>query len=286
LRNLENDNFLEMLSAHRGLSGKSITFLTGQTIVSSRPMCERYVIPEQTQVEQEFRLERPWWKFPPSFNVTAARNVPVIRTYRGETEGVMLRWGLVPDWAEGDISKGSAAHASVEDAERSLLMRGAWSRGQRCIMPMAGFYGWQLTHARYRQPYFIRVGRSVFGVAALWDRTVTEQDDDVIESCAVLTVAANALVAETSDTAHMPAILHPDDYETWLTGSPAAARSLLRSYSPESMTAHAISPRINSPKYDDANLIQPIDVRAYQYGEGRIAACGKNEPAADDARAA
>jgi putative SOS response-associated peptidase YedK len=269
------------------LSGKSITFLTGQTIVSSQPMCERYVIPEQTQVEQEFRLERPWWKFPPSFNVAAARNVPVIRTYRGETEGVMLRWGLVPDWAEGDASKGCAAHASVEDAERSLLMRGAWSRGQRCILPLAGFYGWQLTPDRYRQPYFIRVSsRSVFGVAALWDRTVAEQDDDVIESCALLTVPANALIAEISDVAHMPAILHRDDYETWLTGSPAAARTLLRSYSPDSMTAHAISPRINSLKYDDANLTQPIDARAYQYGERSKAGTSRNEPAADSARAA
>jgi putative SOS response-associated peptidase YedK len=237
-------------------------------------MCERYVIPAQTEVEQEFRLAHPWWKFEASFNVASARNVPVIRMHQGESEGVMMRWGLIPDWAQGKTSAGHATHAATTDLEASKLFRDAWSRGQRCIMPAAGFYGWQLTPAGYRQPFFIRlVNRMVFGFAALWDRTVVasddqgeDPDDDVIESCALITVPPNPLMAEINNTAaYMPAILHRDDYDAWLTAPAAKAKSLLRPYPAERMLTHAVSPRLNSLKYDDAWLLRPIgDIPDYQ----------------------
>jgi len=42
-----------------------------------------------------------------------------------------------------------------------------WLYGQRCIVPLAGFYIWQRTEAGYRQPFYVRlVNRPVFGVAA------------------------------------------------------------------------------------------------------------------------
>jgi putative SOS response-associated peptidase YedK len=56
----------------------------------------------------------------------------------------------------------------------------------------------------------------------------------------------------------MPAILHRDEYDHWLHGSTARARSLLRTYPQERMVAHAVSPRINSLKYDDEQLIRPV----------------------------
>jgi putative SOS response-associated peptidase YedK len=223
-------------------------------------MCERYVIPERAEVEREFRLAHPWWRFSPSYNVATGRNVPVIRTHEGETEGVMLRWGLVPEWAEGDAARGSASHIAASEIGRSPVSRDAWSKGRRCILPLSGFYAWQLTPRRYRQPYFVRLAdRPVFGIAALWDRTVAEEEDDVMESCAIIAVPANGLMTDLENLiARMPAILHRDDYETWLTGSAVRALTLLRPYPEAQMLAHPISPRVNSLKYDDADLIQPV----------------------------
>jgi putative SOS response-associated peptidase YedK len=223
-------------------------------------VCERYVIPERGEVEREFRLAHPWWRFSPSYNVATGRNVPVIRKHEGESEGVMLRWGLVPEWAEGDAARGSATHVPATELGTSTISREAWSKGRRCILPLSGFYAWQLTRARYRQPYFVRVtDRPVFGIAALWDRTVAEDEDDVIESCAVIAVPANGLMTKLDNlVARMPAILHRDDYETWLSGPAMRAYALLRPYPEAQMRAHPISPRINSLKYDDAELIQPV----------------------------
>jgi putative SOS response-associated peptidase YedK len=223
-------------------------------------MCERYVMPEAEQAEQEFGVARRWWQFSPSFNVGSPRYVPVIRMHDSEVEGVMLRWGLIPGWAEADASKACAANASISSVEHAPATRGAWQLGRRCIVPMFGFYAWQLTWQRHRQPFFVRlVNRPVFGVAAVWDRTEAEDGDDVIEGCALITVPPNPLLAELQSAAtEMPAILERRDYALWLTGAPAVARTALKSFPPEQMIAHPVSPRINSFRYDDAQLIRPV----------------------------
>ena len=55
----------------------------------------------------------------------------------------------------------------------------------------------------------------------------------------------------------MPAILDRSDYAVWLTGAPAVARTVLKSFPSQQMIAHPVSPRINSFRYDDDQLIRP-----------------------------
>lgn len=221
-------------------------------------MCERYVLPDQVAAEREFLPAQAWWKFTPRFNVAAKQYVPAIRMHDGESEGVMMRWGLIPAWAEGVPTRDPGTCAEIDRIERSNTYKMPWLGGQRCILPIAGFYAWQLTSEKYRQPYFVRLlDRSVFGLAAIWDRSVSE-DDDVIESCSVVCVPANALIADIANTATlMPAILRRKDYQTWLKGTPAQAKRALQPYKPAWMHAYAVSPRINSPELDDPGLIHP-----------------------------
>lgn len=217
-------------------------------------------MPEVEQAGKEFGVMRRWWQFSPSFNVSPARYVPVIRMHDSEVEGVMLRWGLIPDWAEADATKACAAAASISAVEHAPATRGAWELGRRCIVPMFGFYMWQPTWQGHRQPFFVRlVNRPVFGVAAMWDRTEAEDGDDVIEGCALITVPPNALLAELQGgPTEMPAILDRRDYAVWLSGAPAVARTVLGPFPPQQMIAHPVSPRINSFRYDDEQLIRPV----------------------------
>jgi putative SOS response-associated peptidase YedK len=217
-------------------------------------------MPEAEQAEREFGVMRRWWQFSPSFNVGPARYVPVIRMHDSEVEGVMLRWGLIPDWAEADATKACAATASIATVEHAPATRSAWELGRRCIVPMFGFYTWQPTGQGHRQPFFVRlVNRPVFGVAAVWDRTEAEEGDDVIEGCALITVPPNPLLAELQGAkTGMPAILERRDYAVWLTGAPAVARTVLNPFVSQQMLAHPVSPRINSFRYDDDQLIRPV----------------------------
>lgn len=171
----------------------------------------------------------------------------------------MMRWGLVPASAKAPEIGQGAPRVGSNAIESSQEYRTVWLYGQRCIVPLAGFYIWQRTPAGHRQPFYVRlVNRPVFGVAALWDRFVTD-GDDVIEGCAIVTVPSNTLLAEIDNTCgQMPAILHRDEYQTWLSGRPAQAKSLLQVYSPERMLTHAVGPHVNFLEYDDPSLIRPI----------------------------
>jgi putative SOS response-associated peptidase YedK len=221
-------------------------------------MCQRYVLPEQAVAEREFVPSQAWWKFAPKFNVAPEQYVPAIRLHEKQSEGVMLRWGLIPSWVEGDPKGPLRAWVQLARIEQSKGCRMPWMAGQRCILPMAGFFGWQLTAEKYRQPYFIRLkSRLVFGVAALWDRWVSEEDD-VIESCSLICVPANELLVDvTNPVLGMPAILRRKHYAAWLHGTPAEAKAALQPYKADWMEVYPVSPRVNSAAIDDPSLILP-----------------------------
>lgn len=221
-------------------------------------MCERYVLPSQTAAEREFMPGAAWWSFASRYNVAPGQPVPAIRWFDGSSEAVMLRWGLIPEWAEGRAQQ-SRSRVAAGQLEESVTHREAWSRGRRCIVPASGFFAWQMTGARYRQPYYIRLTeRSVFGFAALWDRSEGE-DGDVIEGCSLVCVPPNELLAAVGDTDRsMPAILRRRDYARWLTGTPREAFGVLQSYPQHRMQAYPVSPRINSTAADDPGLLEPL----------------------------
>ena len=222
-------------------------------------MCERYVLPKQEDAEREFVPAHCWWKFAPSFNVSFPQYVPVLRRHDGALEGVMMRWGLVPAAAEAMPVANEQPDLPCEWLGQSPDTRDAWLNSQRCILPMAGFYAWHLTAVKYRQPYFVSlVDRPVFGVAALWERSEA-RDGDVIESFTIITVTANSLVGRIDPVSRrMPAILRRKDYATWLSGTPVRAKAVVHAYPESWMRAHPVSPRVNSPRNDDAELIRPV----------------------------
>lgn len=233
-------------------------------------MCGRYIIREQEAAERYWRVHGlPKWV--ESFNVSPSATVPVIRKAgagraafesaaygsAAPNECVLLKWGLVPFWSRGVAPKYSTFSARVERFETAASFRGAWARGQRCILPAAGFYEWQKRGAG-RQPFLIKLtNREIFGFAGLWDRS--QGPEGVIESCAILTLPANRLLTEIHNTGHrMPAILREEDHETWLSGTLAEARATLHQYPDALMVAWRVSPRVNSPRNDDEALILPL----------------------------
>jgi putative SOS response-associated peptidase YedK len=55
----------------------------------------------------------------------------------------------------------------------------------------------------------------------------------------------------------MPAILRPEDYSRWLALDPDGP-NLLQPFPSEPMAIWPISTRVNSPKNDDADLLEPL----------------------------
>ncbi len=224
-------------------------------------MCGRYILAQQAKFERAVQLGRVHWEFTARYNVAPSQSVPVVRAADGVHEGVMMRWGLIPFFAHGVPPKYSTINATVEKLASGPAWRGPWKRGQRCIQLAAGFYEWHLEASGRKQPYFIHLTEEpVFGFASLWDRS-TGADGTAVESCAIITLPANSLLRDIHNTgAHpgrMPAILAPSQFDAWLDGTPDEARASLSAYPAEQMGAHRVSLRVNSPRNEGPELIEP-----------------------------
>jgi putative SOS response-associated peptidase YedK len=221
-------------------------------------MCGRYTTPEQSEAERYFAVHLLHWQFQRSYNVAPSQAVPVIRSAQGQREGLMMRWGLVPFFARGVPPKYSTINARIETIETAASYRGPWRRAQRCILPAAGFYEWHLQEGGGKEPFFIHTAdQALFGLAGLWDASRGE-DGTVVESCTIITMPANALMAQIHNAPgkqRMPAILSASGVDTWLNGSPADAHALLQAYPAELMVAWPVSVRVNSPKNNDPQLV-------------------------------
>lgn len=221
-------------------------------------MIQRLVIPSPEEVASEVSVARPWWQFSVRFNVAVSHSIPLVRIHERETEGVMMRWGLALRSARGDISFTDCGSVRSDTLQIAEDLRTAWLHGQRGIVPLAGFFLWERKPAGHSQPYYVRlVNRPVFGVAALWARA--EADEEVVESCALITVDANPLLAEIDNTTgQMPGILRREDYDAWLSSNVTAARELLQPYPQTSMVSHPVAPHVNDLKFDEPGLIRPV----------------------------
>jgi putative SOS response-associated peptidase YedK len=219
----------------------------------------RLVIPSRAEVDAEIAVVCPWWQFSARFNVGIAHSIPVARMHARESEGVMMRWGLAHQCGPGEVNFTTCGVVRSDALQSSQELRSLWLGGQRGIVPLSGFYLWQHTAAGHHQPYYVHlVSRPVFGVAALWGRAATHEDE-VIESCALIVVAANRLLGELDHSSgQMPAILHRNDYGSWLSGTVPQALQLLQPYRETQMLCHPVRPHVNYLEFDGPDLIKPV----------------------------
>jgi putative SOS response-associated peptidase YedK len=129
---------------------------------------------------------------------------------------------------------------------------------RRCLIPASGFYEWQ-ARGRAKQPHFIRrADGGLLAFAGLWERW-QPAEGPALESCAILTTTANALMAPIHD--RMPVILAPTDCAAWLGETPASPdqlAALLMPYSAETLVAHPVSTCVNAPAHDGPEAIAPL----------------------------
>ena len=228
-------------------------------------MCGRYIIRQQAKAIREWEKYGP----PPfleSYNVAPTQQVPILRMQGGKPQFTTVRWGLIPFFAHGEPPKYSTINARIETFETAASYRGPWRRGQRCLQLASGFYEWHLDEYGRKVPYLITLAdQELFGFAGLWDRSLKE-DGTAVESCAHITMPANALVTDIHNAGshphRMPAIVGTADRDAWLRGSPEEARAVLKQHPADLMDAYEIGTRVNSVKNNDPGLINPVRTRS------------------------
>src|SRR5215207_7659355 len=213
----------------------------------------------------------PLGNVPPRYNGAPSQQLWVIRQnpQTGERSLDLLQWGLLPYWCK-DKPKPPPINAKAETVDRLPMFREAY-RKRRCIVPIDGFFEWMaIKGAKVKQPYAIAMkDRSPFGLAGLWENWKNPATGGWVRTFCIITTSANELVGRIHD--RMPAILRPEDYGRWLALDPDGP-NLRQPFPSEPMIIWPISTRVNSPKNDDADLLEPLaDADAFWPPEGNSA---------------
>jgi putative SOS response-associated peptidase YedK len=217
-------------------------------------MCGRYTLSTPAgRLAEEFQLDSTV-EIPPSYNVAPTQQVAAVLEDEGGRCLEMLRWGLVPSWADDPEIGARMINARSETAAEKPSFRRAF-RGRRCLIPADGFYEWKRENGG-KQPYYFRMqdGRP-FAFAGLWESW--EKGDGNWRTCAILTTRANSVLEEIHD--RMPVILPRDAYNAWL--DPNAEKEelgeLMLPYPGADLETYPVSRFVNSPRNNDERCIEP-----------------------------
>ena len=234
-------------------------------------MCGRFgLFAELDALAEQFNFDpsimrdvySPRWNIPPTMPVLSVRHSPQAGA-SGENQAKLLRWGMTG--ARHPRARGSSRplfNARAETVHRLPSFRQPF-RERRCLIPASGFYEWTKDDSGGRTPvWFHREDDAAMAFAGIW---ATERaDDGDIDACAVITCAANELVAPVHH--RMPVILPPEAYDDWLDPD-ADAVDLLALVQPSEwpgVARHQVSKEVNRAANDYPTLVERA-AREMQY---------------------
>ena len=142
--------------------------------------------------------------YAPRGSIAPGEPVLALRQEHGRPEAALMLWGLLPEWSKDALAAHRPFNARGETVPEKASFRGPW-RHRRCLLPADGFYE--------KGRLIRRCDGAPFWLAGLWDRWIGP-DGSEVESCCVITTAANGLIRPLHD--RMPVLL-PDGLEqAWL----------------------------------------------------------------------
>jgi putative SOS response-associated peptidase YedK len=239
-------------------------------------MCGRYTVTKPEKIAEDFdavlelSLGDPWWK--PRFNVAPTQPAPVVTQHARERSVELMRWGLVPHWADlAGKRPPLMINARLESLHAKQFFREALVH-RRCLVPTDGFFEWvraaagaSSKGAKAKQPpqpfYFHRHphphtpnAHPLAAFAGLWARA-SDAAGHELHSFTIITARAKDLVRPIHD--RMPVVLAPDAYDAWL--DPAvdaeAASELLIEPGMVDWLREPVSTRVNKVDHDDPACI-------------------------------
>lgn len=219
-------------------------------------MCGRFALaasPEE--LANHFNLKRKV-TIAPRYNIAPSQQVVIIRSGASEYTTAAVRWGLIPPWSKDEKVGYKLINARAETLQEKPTFRDAF-KSRRCLVPAIGFYEWKQEEKR-KQPYFVKMKNGgLFVMAGIWESWQSPKGETV-KSCAIITTAANAIVAKLHD--RMPVILPKDCYGLWLDSAREGFSfpEYMRPYDPFKMVAYPVSSMVNDVKNEGEGCMRRV----------------------------
>lgn len=218
-------------------------------------MCSRYSLTSPPDAIRAYFGTGNAIAFPPRYNIAPTQPVAIVRQgLSGKGREILLvRWGLIPSWVKDPRTFSTLVNARAETLLDKPSFKAAL-RHKRCLVPADGFYEWTGPAGRKR-PFLIRPclgGPMAF--AAIYEHWLGAEGSE-LESMAIITTTANRVVGAIHD--RMPAILAPDQFETWLDVRRVDAREAAELIAPAPdglLEAIEVDPKVNNPRNEGPEL--------------------------------
>lgn len=124
-------------------------------------MCGRFTL--RTSPSEISRLfEVAVQDLAPRYNIAPTQSIAAIRVAPDaqQREFTMLHWGLIPSWAKDRKIGYRTINARAETVDNKPSFRSSFKK-RRCLVIADGFYEWQKSDAKNKQPYYIHMKDSV-----------------------------------------------------------------------------------------------------------------------------
>ena len=140
-----------------------------------------------------------------------------------------------------EAGKKSTFNARSETADKLWTFRGAWQRGQHCIVPAEAIYEPDWRSGKAVPTRFTRADGAPMGIAGLWDR-YKDAEGNWRLSYTMLTINADAHPLfkhfhQANKEKRMVVILPEGTYGDWLTCGADDARDFLLPYPADQLVA-------------------------------------------------
>jgi putative SOS response-associated peptidase YedK len=177
-----------------------------------------------------------------------------ILTHQGPGQFEMMTWGLIPHWTKTSDSAAELRTVTINARSETIYekpsFRSAARAGNRCLIPVTGFFEWY-TEGRKKYPFYITpTDRKIISIAGLWDEWADPDTGEVTHTYTLLTTDANPLLAAIHNTKkRMPCLLSPDDEQRWLHDElteKQALTLLADQYADRNLHSYSISKQITS----------------------------------------
>jgi putative SOS response-associated peptidase YedK len=203
----------------------------------------RFGLTESAEIEQE-----------PRYNVAPTDPVLALRlNHEGEREPGILRWGLIPHYADPETFDRLLINARAETVVEAPAFRDAFET-HRCLIVADGFYEWRAEETGKKPVWITRPDRAPFAFAGLWS-AARRADGSAVHSCAIVTCRPGEVVAPIHD--RMPVILGQAAERAWL--EPEARRESLQALliPTDELSVTEVSDAVNYVRQDGPGLIEP-----------------------------
>lgn len=219
-------------------------------------MCGRFVVIPDT-LKARFDIWGNIVKIQPNYNASPGQHLPIILKQDNHNIFELMEWGLVPHWVRERKTGFSMINARMETLLEKLTFKYPF-RTQRCIIPANGFYEWKQTDTG-KIPHFIHLpNHEMMGFAGLYDTWEDKTTGNSTKTYTIITTASSGIMESIHN--RTPVILKQELENDWLTNINENDLYNILEQNKKEIEMYPVSMLVNTPRNNNASLIQPVRV--------------------------